>query len=284
MPDNNTIKIAAILLIFLAVIPASIAKKKGGNFILWYIFGYGLFLFAMIFAIMMPPKELFEGNFDEAREIDDESQNQDVVITSSRITDCYVSSPVDALSYQIIKNKQDRKLACKVNLFSNLKPQKLDVFLTLLNYHDEKLAELSFLEFPFSDVVEFDISEYPQTTSIRYDYDNVVEKEGNIWRPSGEKVKYEIEMVDGYHLEEIKRLTNKYAFCYPQEYKDYWVCACSKANNLDVCVLCGIEKKQLFNILNSKKIHEMKNEEKIRKNLEEFHANQAKKMLAREEQ
>lgn len=44
-----------LLLILLAVIPAVIAAKKGRSPVKWYLYGFCLWIFALIHAIMLPP-------------------------------------------------------------------------------------------------------------------------------------------------------------------------------------------------------------------------------------
>ena len=45
-----------LLLLVLALIPATIAKKKGENFIGWYIYGVLLWIVALIHSIVMKDK------------------------------------------------------------------------------------------------------------------------------------------------------------------------------------------------------------------------------------
>ena len=42
---------------FLGLIPASIAQKKGYNFCLWWLYGWGLFIVAIVHVTLIPDKE-----------------------------------------------------------------------------------------------------------------------------------------------------------------------------------------------------------------------------------
>lgn len=43
--------------VFLGLIPASIAGSKGRNFLLWWLYGFVLFLIAMIHSILIKPTD-----------------------------------------------------------------------------------------------------------------------------------------------------------------------------------------------------------------------------------
>lgn len=45
-----------IILFALAIIPAKIAEKKGRDFWIWYVYGYLLFIIALIHSIAMKSK------------------------------------------------------------------------------------------------------------------------------------------------------------------------------------------------------------------------------------
>ena len=49
-----TVIVPALLL---GLIPAFIAKSKGRKFVLWWIYGFSLFLIAMIHSILLKPNE-----------------------------------------------------------------------------------------------------------------------------------------------------------------------------------------------------------------------------------
>ena len=48
--------ILVVALVFLGLIPAFIARKKGRKFLDWWIFGIGLFPIALPMAILLQPK------------------------------------------------------------------------------------------------------------------------------------------------------------------------------------------------------------------------------------
>jgi len=46
-----------VSLVFLALIPASIAKSKGRGFLLWYLYSYLMFAIALVHAIVLRPRQ-----------------------------------------------------------------------------------------------------------------------------------------------------------------------------------------------------------------------------------
>ena len=54
--DNETLIIGLIVAAGLAFIPASIAKKKGYSFGLWWLYGWLLFIVAIVHAAIIPNK------------------------------------------------------------------------------------------------------------------------------------------------------------------------------------------------------------------------------------
>ncbi|TWI74198.1 hypothetical protein LZ24_01138 [Desulfobotulus alkaliphilus] len=49
--------IISIIAVIIGIIPAFIASSKGRDFVLWWIYGASLFVFAMIHAILLKPNE-----------------------------------------------------------------------------------------------------------------------------------------------------------------------------------------------------------------------------------
>jgi energy-coupling factor transporter transmembrane protein EcfT len=49
--------IAIAIILIIASIPAFIAKSKGRNFFLWFIYGLVLFLFAIVHSLLLKPTE-----------------------------------------------------------------------------------------------------------------------------------------------------------------------------------------------------------------------------------
>jgi hypothetical protein len=50
------IVIRLVIALFLGLIPAYIADSKGRNFFLWWLYGWMLFLVALIHSLVMKPK------------------------------------------------------------------------------------------------------------------------------------------------------------------------------------------------------------------------------------
>lgn len=54
---KDAIGFGFLALLFMALIPAFVASSKGRNWLLWYIYGFFLFLFAFIHALILKPNE-----------------------------------------------------------------------------------------------------------------------------------------------------------------------------------------------------------------------------------
>ena len=50
---------ALFLSVFLGIIPAAIAQSKGRNFFLWWLYGWALFIIALVHAILLKPDQKY---------------------------------------------------------------------------------------------------------------------------------------------------------------------------------------------------------------------------------
>lgn len=68
---NPIIIIIVLISPALALIPASIAKKKGYNFTAWWIYGWFLFIIALIHVMVIPDKNLLSNNSESISAADE---------------------------------------------------------------------------------------------------------------------------------------------------------------------------------------------------------------------
>lgn len=267
------LRLSAIILIPMACIPAYIAKKKGRSFALWYIYAYGLFIFALLHALMLPPKQknrtTVNGN-DFGTSIQPKQIPTELIINTRRINYCFVGCPIDTLSYVLSSNFQTKTITAKLNLFAEKPVRSFDITLELLDSLKGKIADKTFTNVEYRDVAQFDVSAYPYVMYINFKLEKIYLQDGEVWERDGEPLEYDVDILDGYEQEKLKSLTNKYAVCLPYETEDYWVCSCTKANNADHCVMCGIDKKELFEKVDKDTVRQLKNDLIRRNNLSKF--------------
>lgn len=95
-----------IIMLFLALIPACIASSKGRNFMFWYLYGYLLFIVALIHSICLSKfdganllvqyKELFDKNVITNSEF--ESLKYDIMIDNKMPKD--PKAPIKLVQYK----------------------------------------------------------------------------------------------------------------------------------------------------------------------------------------
>lgn len=262
---SEQLLMSAIILIPLSLIPAYIAKQKGRSFLLWYIYGYLFFIVALMHSLMIAPKVE-----EKKQSIKNYAVPSDLTINKCRINYSFIGCPLDALSYSITANPQQRKMTATINLFAEKPIKAFDVTLEILDNTKNKITDKTFSNVTFGESVDFDISEYAYAKYIDFTFNTVYLENGEEWVKNGERIEYNIDLVDGYELERLKQLTNRYAVCLPYKTEDYWVCSCSKANNTDTCMLCGMDKDELFSKLDKDTILDLKNDLIRRNNLRDF--------------
>lgn len=262
------LRMSAMILIPMACLPAYIAKKKGRSFLLWYIYAYGFFIIALIHSLMLLPRQTARNvssipNYNSAPGM----APVEFTVNKKRINYCFIGCPMDTLSYVILSKPAEKKLVVNLNLFAEKPIKAFDITLEIFDTMNGKIADKVFNNVSYSDTVSFDISEYPYAMYINFSVEQIYFENGEEWTKQGQRLEYDIDVLDGYELERLKGLTNKYAVCLPYKKENYWICSCSKANNADKCVLCGIEKNTLFEKVDKDTVRELKNDLIRRNNL-----------------
>ena len=255
-----------IVLMPLAFIPAFIASLKGKSFIVWYVYSLLLFPVALIHAMLLKTPQLDA----KTSEVLQTELARDFVIGSHRIDYGFLGCPLNTVSYVIKSNFALRKIVVVLNMIAEKKVSSFDVTLEMIDGMNRKIAKRNYKNVAYSDSVEFDISEYPYTVYVDFTVDKIAFENGEEWVPSGERIKYEIDALDGPELEQLRELTNRYAVCLPCEKDEYWVCSCSKLNDTDDCSLCGMGKDELFAKVTKKTATSLKNSLIRRNNLKGF--------------
>lgn len=266
MFTTQDLMFSAMLLIPMSCIPAYIAKKKGRSFLLWYIYAYCFFAMALIHIMILPPKIKREDRVN----LQEFNIPDTIVINNRRINYCFIGCPMDTLSYSITAHPHTKTLIVKLNLFAEKPIKAFDITLEMRDSLNNKIADKVFNNIEFAENVEFDISEYVYTMYVNFKVDRIYLANGEEWVKQGEPLEYDIEILDGYELEKLKSMTNSKAVCLPYLEEDYWVCTCAKANNTDACVVCGIDKEELFNKLDKDTILKLRNDLIRRNNLSKF--------------
>ncbi|MBQ9625142.1 MAG: hypothetical protein IJR47_03435 [Clostridia bacterium] len=280
MPFDTQMQFVILMNMAVAIIVATTARRKGRSFLLWLIYAMVISPVALIHVLILP----YKTENGAVISFETPQMPNEFVISKRRINYCFIGCPMDTLSYVITSNLALKRITVKLNLFSEKPIKSFDITLEMLDGMNGRIAEKTFTGMKYSDSVEFDISEFPYTMYVNFTIEHIAFEDGEEWIKQGERLEYNVDIMDGYELEKLKALTNKYAVCLPYETDDYWVCSCSKANNSDKCVLCGITKEELFKKVDRNTVVSLRNDLIRRNNLSRFNLHLAEQNMQRQGQ
>ncbi|MGG7163455.1 ankyrin repeat domain-containing protein [Clostridium ihumii] len=266
----------------LAILPANVAKRKGKEFRTWYIYGFFLWIVAMLHAISLPE----EKNINYNTNLNSNISNNNVVkkpeykiVSSNSLEGIFdLNSPVEVLRYEILSKDNEsiyfnisfRNLNQGVisaiilelqgfNSFNELiKVDGNDKFTCCIQDLNGQLGS-SFKNMypvllPEKDIRKLDIT-----------IKEVSFNEGKfIYKNEANKIEVEVENIKEEDEFKALRKHTQDGICYAKECNNLWVCVCGRPNHENVrkCVRCGLDKEYVFTALSREQILEEIKEEK----------------------
>ena len=236
--EVSTVIIIALLLLLLALIPASIAKERGHTFIVYYIFGYFLFPFALTVAFLLPDKVnmlkiQLQNKYPKKRE-------------SVYIRNLYTNIPLRPCSakiYMFDSDKINHSIYVKMYEFLDIDSiratvQGFDVYENRLYETSLTAANLnmsengfSFISIINSDNIQFDVVNYLEVYIEAYALGSnaVIFKEP-------QKCSYIIPVSE---LTYFKYKYGEDAVSPFEKHEDHWICVCGgRCENNSPCPVC----------------------------------------------
>ncbi|GAA0116366.1 ankyrin repeat domain-containing protein [Clostridium senegalense] len=260
----------------LAILPANVAKRKGKDFAAWYIYGFFLWIIAMLHAISLPEQNVYKSNINTNKT----TNNVEFKVLShgSLENNIDLNSPVEVLEWDIL-SKNDGNIYFNI-LFRNLyqgvisaiklelqgfnsfnevvKVEGKDTFICYIQDLDGQLGcefnNRNPVPLPEKDIRKLNIS-----------IKEVVFGDGDfIYKNKKNEIKKEIEYItENEELMTLKKHT-KTGICYANQESNLWICVCGRPNyeNIKSCVRCNLDKEYVFTELSREKILEEIEEQK----------------------
>ena len=248
----------------LAILPANVAKRKGKDFTTWYVYGLFLWIIAMLHAISLPEKNIYDkGN-------DIENLDYKVINKGSLESTIDLNSPVEILKWNIVSinnneyyfNISFRNLNQGIISAVKLEIQGFNSFNEIVKVDGEDAFECYIQDLdvqlgcefenivpillPKNDIRNLDIT----IKEISFNSGKFIYKN----RPN--KIDLEVEYItEDDELNTLKTYAHK-AMCYAEEKNNLWICVCGRPNyeSSKKCVRCGLEKDYVFSSLSKERI------------------------------
>lgn len=251
--------IALIISALIALLPASIAQRKGRSFGAWYIYGFLLWIIAIFHAISLP--ELAEENHD----LDDKIVRKSVT-PNIKMQKIDLNAPIEIINYEIVV---DQNLNAGFNIsFRNLnigvvtavkfeviglnsfneiiQINEKDSFISMiqdLNVYQGNTYESDIpISLPSKDIRKLEIS----VKQVCFSDGIIINNDSpNFVTPTYEEINNDDQI-------EMAQSIMRSSICYPKQDHNYWICACGRPNinSKDTCVKCGSVKDFIFSNLN----------------------------------
>jgi len=269
--DNSYLIFSLIGAAVLAFIPANIAKSKGRSFGAWYVYGFLLWIVAIIHAAALPyPQNIMSQTQPQQAPMRDVSQispNQivkaprKITLSQDMNTDYDLNMPMDVLWYAIQKNEMSNIIYLEIKLISffnsPIEALKFDIHcfdafgdpVGKSNIYHALLQDLNIIphEETFLNVIE--LHGFENTRSVKIDVTQVLLRSGirnnteSRSVPAGQKW-------TGQDLENSTLLYGKNAVYKPEETEYGWNCTCGRPNsNSKVqCIRCQTKREDALKI------------------------------------
>jgi hypothetical protein len=261
----------ALVSLVIGIVPAKIARSKGKDFWIWYIYGVFLFLFAMIHAIVLPEK--FSPKDEDENSIKTVKSSLSSVVDNitNEIGLIDINCPVEVVGYEIRINDKLGKTFCAVKLF-NLSNKVVSSIKMIINCYDsfgQSVIEerQSYVEATIQDESAQPkaflglnkpilLSNHPNTRKVDIIITSVLFSDGLVWKKGDyELIEFkESRIPDTAELKNIQKVAGMDAICYPREDDNVWTCVCGRLNskNDDNCKRCERNKFTIFERLSSR--------------------------------
>lgn len=256
--------------------PANVAKRKGKDFAAWYIYGFFLWIIAMLHAISLPEQNIYNSNINS----NDTTNNLEFKVLShgNLENNIDLNSPVEVLEWDIL-SKNDGNIYFNI-LFRNLhqgiisaiklelqgfnsfnevvKVEGKDTFTCYIQDLDGQLGcefnNRNPVLLPEKDIRKLNIS----IKEIAFNNGNF------IYKNKKNEIEREIECITENEELMILKKHTKTGVCYAKEENNLWICVCGRPNyeNVKKCVCCNLDKEYVFTELSREKILEEIEEQK----------------------
>ncbi|NEU05025.1 ankyrin repeat domain-containing protein [Clostridium senegalense] len=260
----------------LAILPANVAKRKGKDFAAWYIYGFFLWIIAMLHAISLPEQNVYNSNINS----NDTTNNLEFKVLShgNLENNIDLNSPVEVLEWDIL-SKNDGNIYFNI-LFRNLhqgiisaiklelqglnsfnevvKVEGKDTFTCYIQDLDGQLGckfnNRNSALLPEKDIRKLNIS----IKEIAFNNGNF------IYKNKKNEIEREIECITENEELMILKKHTKTGVCYAKKENNLWICVCGRPNyeNVKKCVRCNLDKEYVFTELSREKILEEIEEQK----------------------
>jgi len=272
--DNSYLIFSLIGAAVLAFIPASIARSKGRSFGAWYVYGFLLWIVAVIHAAALPyPQNTLSQTQPQQAPMRDVSQispNQIVnaprkmTLSQDMNTDYDVNMPMDVLWYAIQKNEMSNIIYLEIKLISfftsPIKALKLDIHcfdafgdpVGKSNIYHALLQDLNIIPHTETFLNFIELNGFENTRSVKIDVTQALLQD-EIWNNTESRSAPTGQKWTGQDLEYSKFLYGENAVYKPEETEYGWNCTCGRPNsNLKVqCIRCQTKREDALKITSS---------------------------------
>lgn len=252
---------AAVLVAVLAFIPASIAKSKGRSFGAWYVYGFLLWIVAIIHAAVLPYPQNIMSQTSPNQIV---NAPRKITLSQDMITDYDVNLPMDLLWYTIQKNEISNVIYLGIKLYSffnsPVKALKLDIHcfdafgdpVDKSNIYHALLQDLNVIPHVETFLNFIELNGFEDTRSVKIDVTQALLQDG-IWNNTESRSAPAGQKWTGQDLENCKLLFGENAVYKPEETEYGWNCTCGRPNsNLKVqCVRCQTKREDALKITSS---------------------------------
>lgn len=249
----------------LAFIPATIARNKGKDYTTWYIYGFLLFFFAMLHAILLPEPDgnNIKNNIENMKKLNNSKKNKKID----------VHCPIRIESYDIVKNKSNEKCYCVITFINLAEKQVKAIKFTLTFYNsfgeniiidnnfneDYIIQDLHVLnKQKFGMDTYLDLEEFSDARTVEIEVTEILFDDENKWI----KGDYELHTIMDTNVysvgdyNDLKMIVGNDATCYAEEESYGWICNCGELNLLesDNCIRCNRNKNNVLENYSSKEL------------------------------
>ena len=227
--------------LIIGVVPAYIAKNKGKDFLTWYIYGVGLFFFAMIHAIVLPEKS------DINKTLVQKINEYQVQLKETLISNFYVdpiivdlNCPIELVSYTI-KVPRDfenafvniifRNLSQKIITAIKLKIHCFDAFNEPVKLNGNNILNKNLQDLKvnprscFGNETLIELQDFADTRKIKVSVTDVLFADSSLWHYAEDSL-FELttHLIEEEELDRLKWVVGEDVICYAREEESFWQC------------------------------------------------------------
>ena len=251
-----------IILLVIALIPASIASKKGKNFGLWYLYGVVLWIVALIHSIVLPDDSQNQTNNSTSssyKPYEPVTKTEPIVssVNYVKCTEVDVNAKVRVQAWNIQKDSEEN-VYLKLDVFNttpevitalNITAKGFDSFNNLIMVNDNEIFSILIQDLHLSPNQYQNISNkiiLPNRNirKVELYIQQICYGDGKIENmPAPHYVQTCQQKMDGDYIPYAQRIS-KQAKYYMIDQVNYWQCTCGEINTGKVCFNCQVSKEE----------------------------------------